>query len=185
MNEKESRLQIIKLIQNHPYHYDILKAAETLKLKDWCIGAGFIRNLVWDFVFGKTTPTKINDIDLVYYDSENFAPERDVEHEQSLKKIENANWSVKNQARMHIHNQTFQYLSTEDAIAYWPELETAIGIYFDDQNEIRFIAPFGTTRLFDKTITRNSKTKDQNAFTKRIEEKKWLELWNGLEIKNL
>ncbi|WP_370646549.1 nucleotidyltransferase family protein, partial [Photobacterium sp. OFAV2-7] len=47
-----------------------LEAARTLKLPDWYLGAGFLRNAIWDHLHGKTSMTPLNDVDVVYFDAE-------------------------------------------------------------------------------------------------------------------
>lgn len=42
------------------------------------------------------------------------------------------NWQVKNQALMHIKRQHSQFLSSADAILFWPEQETAVGVKLDE-----------------------------------------------------
>ena len=46
MNEQD----IINLIKNDEWMMSVLGEAEKLCLPDWMIGAGFLRNKVWDFL---------------------------------------------------------------------------------------------------------------------------------------
>ena len=48
MTEKD----ILDLIKRDKWMMDILRVAEKLNLPDWIIGAGFIRNKVWDYLQG-------------------------------------------------------------------------------------------------------------------------------------
>ena len=48
---------------------NVLDIAEKQNLKDWLIGAGFVRNKVWDYLHGyKKEGVETHDIDLVYFD---------------------------------------------------------------------------------------------------------------------
>ena len=63
---------VVNLIQKDAWMMKVLQTAKSLGLSDWMIGAGFVRNKVWDYLHGyqnKQVPT--NDIDLIYFDTEN------------------------------------------------------------------------------------------------------------------
>ena len=62
-----------------------LHLASILQLNDWCIAAGFVRNLVWDKLHKKENPIPLNDFDLIYYDSCNIDSAQDKELEMQLK----------------------------------------------------------------------------------------------------
>nr|WP_232442200.1 nucleotidyltransferase family protein [Burkholderia ubonensis] len=53
-------------------------------LKSWCIGAGAIRNLVWDSLHGYVTPARPADVDLAYFDPSDLSSIRDAEIQRSL-----------------------------------------------------------------------------------------------------
>jgi hypothetical protein len=82
------------------------------------LGGGLIRNSVWDFLHGYSSPTPIDDADIVYFDPVKATKQTDTEKEIALsERIPNVRWSVKNQARMHIPNGDSAYRSLEDAIS--------------------------------------------------------------------
>ncbi|MFP3423037.1 nucleotidyltransferase family protein, partial [Bacillus sp. SIMBA_161] len=75
------------------------------------------------------------DIDVIYYDASDINGEKERDLEVKLiELIPNIPWSVKNQARMHIRNNTSVYTSSIDAMAKFPETATAIGVKLDDQD---------------------------------------------------
>src|SRR5262249_20762208 len=81
-----------------------LGAVAELQLPDAWIGAGFVRNAVWDALTGRG-PAALNDVDVVYFDRSDLRAERDRSVEADLvRTIASAPWSVKNQARMHVRN---------------------------------------------------------------------------------
>jgi hypothetical protein len=43
---------ILKLIENDPWMMEVLMTASDANLPDWMIGAGFVRNKVWDYLHG-------------------------------------------------------------------------------------------------------------------------------------
>lgn len=71
-----SKQDIALLIEADAWMMDALQAAERLNLPDWWIGAGFLRNKVWDAIEGKSTEVS-HDVDLVYFNSQDTAPETD------------------------------------------------------------------------------------------------------------
>ncbi|MBT5186544.1 MAG: nucleotidyltransferase family protein [Kordiimonadaceae bacterium] len=161
---------------------EVLNVASKLSLTDWCVAAGFVRNIVWDKIHGFVKPTPLNDIDLIYFDQSNMDPDQDKKYETILKTWSDHPWSVKNQARMHIRNDDMPYASTSDAMSYWVEVETAIGASLSKDGEILLNAPFGLDALFSNTITLNQKRIKRDAFKQRLESKMWLQQWPKLKV---
>jgi len=164
------------------YRMSALRSARELNLSDWCLAAGFVRNLVWDKTHHYHTATPLNDIDLIYFDIDDNDKKKDRDLESTLKQKSDLPWSVKNQARMHLRNNDANYRSTEDAMSYWPEIETAIGARLNWNDEIEIIAPFGLEALFCKTVTLNSKRQNSKFFMQRVNTKGWLTRWPELTL---
>lgn len=55
---------------------EALSIASTLELSEWCLAAGFVRNLVWDRLHGFGCATDLNDIDLINFDPHNASEKR-------------------------------------------------------------------------------------------------------------
>ncbi|MED5294622.1 MAG: nucleotidyltransferase family protein [Pseudomonadota bacterium] len=159
-----------------------LRLAAELDLEDWCLAAGFVRNLVWDKLHDKLTPSPLNDLDLIHYAPTRTCQKSDAAIQHFLEQQSPLPWSVKNQARMHIRNHDAPYTSTADAMSYWVELETAVGVRLSRDQEIELIAPFGLAPLFAGTITLNPKSGKADAFRQRVEEKAWLAHWPKLKV---
>ena len=178
--EMENSAQIKKWISEDAMRMQALFIASSLGLSDWCLAAGFVRNLAWDKVHGYSRATDLNDIDLIYFDPLNVSEEADNELERRLKAISDLPWSVKNQVRMHKRNSDRPYASTEDAMSYWVEVETAVGAALNESDDIEIVAPFGIDVLFEYTITLNRKRPKPKVFAQRLKEKRWLEIWPNL-----
>lgn len=178
MNQEK---QIIKWIEEDPVRIQALEIATSLKLDDWCLAAGFVRNLVWDKLHHHSQLTPLNDIDLIYFNEECASKLTDTDLESRLTSVSSLPWSVKNQARMHIRNNDAKYSSTSDAMRHWVEIETAVGAFLSDSGEIRIVAPFGVSALFASSITLNPLKINSAAFAHRIAKKRWLELWPNLK----
>lgn len=171
--------QIIYWLGQDDMRMEALERASSLKLNDWCLAAGFVRNMVWDKLHDYEVPTPLNDIDLIYFDPEDATDEK--EYEQRLKSLSILPWSVKNQTKMHIRNGDHPYSSTADAMSYWVEVETAVGVKLES-GKIELVAPFGLEALMSKTISINKKRVKKDAFRERMTRKKWLEIWPDLKI---
>jgi len=180
MNE----LQILELIKKDAWMMRVLTTAESLNLPDWLIGAGFVRNKVWDHLHGYTKNTPPTDIDLVYFDNENKFNEIEMESELS-NLMPGLKWEVKNQATRHTKNEDDPYTSTADAISKWPETATAVGVKIEN-GDLRLIAPLGiedlVTMVARPTPTFMTSEKKKARIRERITQKKWLKKWPKLQI---
>lgn len=171
--------RIIKLIEADSLRLEILSAVASLSLPDCYVAAGFIRNLVWDYLHGYTG-SALNDIDVVFYSKNKNTEMRALE---SLKAIKpELNWQVKNQAFMHIKNSDSPYMNTAHAMEYWPELETAVGARICTDQKIEVLAPFGVETLLSGYITRNP-NRSKSIFNERVKSKNWLVVWPKLKVR--
>ena len=101
--EADLQAQTEALLRADDQRMDCLRAARELALPDWALGAGFIRNLIWDHLHHKSVPTALNDIDLIYLDSADLTGLQEAEHEAWLAaRVPGQQWEVRNQARMHV-----------------------------------------------------------------------------------
>lgn len=156
---------------------------QKLGLPSWCIAAGYVRNYVWDYLHGYVEGTPLNDVDILCYDSNDLEEQAEKRWEAIL--IENYpqyNWSVKNQARMHLRNHAEPYHSVEDAMKRWPETVTAVGISLNSYDQIEVIAPHGLDDLFGLVIKRSPFFQDKEYFYQRVESKGWLKTWPRLKL---
>lgn len=174
--------QIIRWIESDKERLEALKLASTLALGDWCLAAGFVRNLIWDKLHHKSSNTPLNDIDLIYFNTNATDESEDLAYEARLKSLSDHPWSVKNQARMHKRNNDQPYLSCSDAMSYWVEVETAIGVTFTEADGVVIVAPFGLDANFSNTITLNCKRPKPTVFAERVATKEWCELWPQLTL---
>lgn len=173
--------QVKKWIELDTERLEAIKTASLLGLDDWCLAAGFVRNLIWDKLHQKEVNTPLNDIDLIYFDPAITDKTVDLLYESTLTSLNDCPWSVKNQARMHERNNDRPYLSCSDAMSYWVEVETAVGVTLID-NEVVIVAPFGLEANFNSTIMLNHKRPKLKVFNERVAKKKWCELWPQLKL---
>ena len=86
--------------------------------------------------------------------SEAKAQEKAFEHELA-RFVPNANWQVKNQARMHLAHGHAPYKSCSEAISYWIERETCVAVRLLANDDVDILAPFGLEANFAGTISIN------------------------------
>ncbi|MEL4246859.1 nucleotidyltransferase family protein [Shewanella xiamenensis] len=180
LSQDKHRMRALELAQ---------QCAQVHSLPQWCLAAGFVRNLVWDKLHD-IQQRPLNDIDLIYYCPLDTRPERDRAIEAYLQTLApELPWSVKNQARMHLKNHDNPYQSTQDAMTYWPEQETAVAVYIASIpntptsviDSLQLIAPFGLTSLFALQLTHNPK-RALAVFEQRLAAKGWLSQYPRLTL---
>ncbi|GHD67493.1 nucleotidyltransferase family protein [Jeongeupia chitinilytica] len=182
MNETAFAAQLAAWLRADAQRLAALQAAASLNLPDWCLAAGFVRNLVWDRLHDHPVATPLADIDLIYWNPDCLDPDTDAVLEQRLRRMLPLPWSVKNQARMHVRNGDAPYQSSCDAMSYWVERETAVGAWLRPDGELRLLAPFGLAPLQNLNITLNAKRPKPEAFAARIATKRWLAIWPRLRV---
>src|SRR3546814_6473900 len=103
---------------------EALAAVAALNLPDCWIGAGFVRDAVWDHLHGRSPSFPTADVDVIWFASEGADEQADRDLEQRLRhRWPQFLWSVKNQARMHRRNGDAPYGSATDAMKHWPRSE--------------------------------------------------------------
>jgi len=75
---------ITALIASQSAMVEILRAVEALRLPDCWIGAGFVRNPIWDALHGFPWSASYTNADVVYCDSADLDPELDRQIETRL-----------------------------------------------------------------------------------------------------
>ncbi len=174
--------ELIRIIESDKWMIEILRLVRDMHLDDCWIGAGFVRNKVWDEKHGKDR-SALNDIDVIYYDKSNRTKEDGLQIENKLRTLlPKLNWSVKNQSRMHIRNGHEPYTSCYEAISFWPETATSVAVRLNFKNQIEYIAPYGLEDLFNLIVAPTPKF-DLTTYKKRIQKKNWKEKWHKLKIK--
>lgn len=176
---------ILNLIAQDKWMMEVLKTARLLDLPDWMIGAGFVRNKVWDLLHGYVNaevPTA--DIDLIYFDAKEISEEREKEFDALLKQKLDVNWSTKNQARMHeLHDRTAPYKNTEEALSEWVETPTCVAVRLEGDGTLTLFAPHGITDLVNLIVKPSPAfVTNLDTFWSRIKNKEWEKKWPKLKI---
>jgi hypothetical protein len=176
---------IRRLVKADEWMMQVLRAAESLNLPDWWIGAGFLRNKVWNAIEDNDSHSN-SDVDLVYFDSNDIKPEADWAYDTKMKQdYPIADWEIRNQARMHYVNNFEPYVSTADGISNWVETATCTAVKLEN-GELKFLFCHGIDDLVDlvaRPIPRFQSDGLIDVFNDRVEKKEWQKKWPHLKIK--
>ena len=177
--------KLIEIIKKEEWLMNILKEARNLNLPDWYVGAGAIRNTVWNHLHCKSGVPPIGDIDLVYYDDKDINGEKEKESEKILnQKMPQFKWEVVNQATAHRFNKGRAKASSScNAISHWIETPTCIGVRLKKDDSLTICAPHSLEDLFN-LVVRPTTTDSQNLkiYNERMKEKNWIKNWPKLKI---
>lgn len=174
---------IINLIKKDEWMMNILKKAQSLNLPDWMIGAGFVRNKVWDYLHGfENKQVLTNDIDLIYFNPSNSSEEIDEWYSRRLKGLTGVNWEVVNQARTHLWHKRPPYKNTEEALSEWVETPTCVAVRLEREDTLTFFAPHGIVDLVNLIVRPSPNNSDIKAYKERQKKKSWRQKWPKLKI---
>lgn len=189
MNARDHRSELVELAQRSSWFIAALRAVRTLQLPSWCIGAGAVRNLVWDALHGYAVPSRLADIDVAYFDANPVSAQRDHEAQAQLEALlPGAPWEVTNQAFVHLWFESVfghpvaPLHSLEDAVSSWPEFATCVGLRLEPDDALTVIAPYGLDDLFSMVIRRNPARVSVRTYRERIERKRYAERWPAVTI---
>jgi hypothetical protein len=180
-------MDVARLLATTPALLAPLQAVAALGLPDGWIGAGFIRNAVWDALsglpFGSNPP---GDVDVVWFDATHADAATDAALEARLcAAMPNLPWSVANQARMHVRNGDAPYAGTQDAVAHWPEIATAVLARWTGES-VEVAAPHGLEDLLSLTLRPTphfaARSEKRAILRRRLAEKAWQGRWPGLTL---
>ncbi len=175
--------EIISILRADRLRWHLLGVVAALDLPDGWIGAGLIRNAVWDHLHGYPPSPPDSDVDVIWYDPDRTDPALDRLYETRLTAIEpSVLWSVKNQARMHIRNADPPYTSAVDAMRHWPETATAVAARRHGAGLCDIAAPLGLDDLFGLLLrpTPAFAGIKRDIYDERLRSRKWLERWPAL-----
>ncbi len=182
--------RLVDIIESDLWLMDLLRLVSDIEPQRCYIGAGAVRDVVWDRMSGIEVHDGIKDIDVVYFDTQWSEGNLDTELEQDLaRRRADIQWDVKNQAGVHLwFKDVFGYdvapfASLEEAVASWPEYATAVAVRFDD-NTLDVIAPYGLEDLLEMRIKRNPVRVTEDEYRRRINRKRYSERWPKVTVQS-
>jgi hypothetical protein len=174
----------IRLVRSDPWMMRCLRAVEAMRLPDWYLASGFLRNAIWDCLHEKRSRTPLNDIDVVYFDrgDPTGAAEPRIETELRMR-LPEVKWEVRNQARMHVKSGHDPYRDSAHAVGHWPETPTCVAIRMEPNGALRIVAPYSLEENWSLRVTPNPLVRYPAAlYNERIRSKRWLEHWPKLQV---
>ncbi|NVE94240.1 nucleotidyltransferase family protein [Altererythrobacter sp. JGD-16] len=172
--------QVAVVLRADAIRWHLLGVVADLELPDCWIAAGFVRNAVWDALHGRSESPISGDVDVIWFDQSCSDPARDRAIEEALRATEpSIDWSVKNQARMHVRNCDAPYLCATEAMRHWPETATAVAARRIGSDGCEIASPLGLDDLFHLVIRPTTKfdVQKRSIFEERIQKKAWFENW--------
>lgn len=175
------------LIRADAWRMTVLRAVRALALPDWAVGAGFVRNAVWDHLHGFAAPTPLPDVDVLYFDPCDLSRAREAALERRLAAaMPDVPWSARNQARMHLRNGDGPYADTEDAIRHWLESATCAALRLETDGGLTVIAPHGLADLLAlQSRATPAGRAHPAAYRTRMQQKDWPSRWPRVRVEGL
>lgn len=181
--------KLIQILRSNDWFMRVLETVAKCKLPDWCVGAGALRNTVWDHLHGHTRLSYLADVDVAFFDPSDLSPERDRAIQRQLaERAPDVPWEVTNQASVHLWFEKYfghpvePLQSIQDAVATWPETATAVAVRLTSAGEIDVIAPLGLEDLFAMVVRRNPRRVSVEIYRRRIAEKQYLKRWPKVQV---
>lgn len=173
-----------RLLEAHAGLHALLSYLASLELPDAWIGAGAIRNPVWDVLHGRPIDLqRLDDVDVIFFDPGDTGRGREAEIERRLRaRAPAVPWSAKNQARMHLRNGDAPYRDTVDAVAHWAETATAVAAR-SIGGKLEVMAPYGVDDLLN-LIVRPTPVfgHKMDTYHERVTAKNWPARWPKLTL---
>jgi len=185
----DNQTRLVEIANGNPRFISMLRAVRRLGLESWCIGAGAVRNLVWDAIHGREDQSPLGDVDVAYFDGVDLSSTRDAQLQAQLTAfMPSTPWEVTNQASVHHWFESYfgyavpPLCSLEEAVASWPEYATAVGLRLHEDDTMQVIAPYGLDDLFGCIIRRNPARVSVETYRNRIEQKDYPARWPRVAI---
>lgn len=187
--ENDLRERLIAIAHGSGWFMAALAAVRELGLQDWCIGAGAVRNLVWDHLHAYSTPSSLSDVDVAYFNPADLSQKTDHAFQEQLSaRCPEVPWEVTNQAGVHLWFESHfghavsPLRSLEDAVASWPEFATSVGLSLCKDGTLSVLAPYGLADLFSMTVRRNPARVSVATYRQRLEEKRYRDRWPNVQV---
>jgi hypothetical protein len=177
------------IIRGSAWFMQLLEVAQACDPPDWWVGAGVLRDLVWDTLHGGFDPARVKDVDLAFFDPADLSRERDQQVERELvAQLPSVRWDAKNQAAVHTwYARRFGYAveplpSSAAGVATWPETATAVAVRLHLDGQLELSAPWGLHDLLRGVCRRNPERVSVEEYHRRLEAKQVASRWPRVRI---
>lgn len=173
--------KVLEIIRHSNRITSIIQTIKLIDSENLMLTGGSLRNVVWNYLHFFREEYELEDCDIIFYNSNCLSKA----YEESIKvKLEylnpDINWSVKNQARMHIRNGHNPYNGVFDALIAFPDTCSAIAV---DKNW-NIISPYGLDDLLNLIVkpTQFCIDNEIEVYQRRVRQKNWLDKWADLNL---
>jgi uncharacterized protein len=181
---EHSEKALSQIVAQSDWFMSALRDVRALGLARWCIGAGAVRNVVWDYLHERLQPSALSDVDVAYFDASNLDQSQDHALQEQLRAgAPSIPWEVTNQASVHLWFESHfghavaPLTSLEEAVASWPEYATSVGVSLRTDDTLEIIAPLGLDDLFAMRIRRNPARVSKATYALRCQQKNYGLRW--------
>ena len=178
-----------RLIRASSWLMEILRVARACHPPDWWVGAGVLRDLVWDGLHDGFDPARVKDVDLAFFDPTDLSKECEAAVERELvARLPSVRWDAKNQAAVHTwYERRFGFpvqpvSSAAEGVATWPETATAVAVHLYPDDELEVTAPWGLRDLLTGVCRRNPERVSVEEYRRRLEAKQVAVRWPRVRI---
>jgi uncharacterized protein len=185
------RQRLMTIARESSWFMAALRAVRELNLASWCIGAGAVRNLVWDELHKLPQPSPLTDVDVAYFDANDLSREHDAELQNRLGALlPGVPWEVTNQAGVHQWFESYfghavaPLLSLDEAVGSWPEYATSVSLTLRADDSLHVIAPHGLHDLFSAVVRRNPTRVSVETYRQRVLQKRYTERWKHVRVEH-
>jgi uncharacterized protein len=187
MDDLQARLEA--QIWGCRWFVEALLAVRDSGLPDAWVGAGVIRDLVWDGLHDGFDPARVKDLDVAFFDATDLRPQRDRAAERALREgLFEVPWEATNQAAVHLwypgwFGGPYPPVScTEEAVGRWPETATSVAVQLTAGDELRICAPLGLADLLDGVWRRNPRQVSLDESRRRLHRHRVADRWPRVRI---
>ena len=185
----DAAAELEAIVRTTPSLLRALEVAREVDAPDWLLGAGAVRNAVWDRLHGFTEPTPPGDVDLAFFDPADLFPARDAQVESELlSRAPELPWEAKNQAAVHLWYpgrfgvEVEPLHSSADGVASWPETATCVALRLEVDDRLMIVAPYGLDDLFALVLRHNPRRVPAADYNRRLVSKRFAERWPRVTV---
>ena len=183
--------RLTAIIGAEPWMMSVLQTVRDEQLPDAWVGAGLLRDLVWDTRFGiGFDPNRVRDVDVAFFDPSDLSRARDQDATARLgRRLPGVPWEATNQAAVHTwYSAHFggppvpPLTSIRDAVATWPETATSVAARLDDHGTIEICDPLGLSDLLTGIWQRNPRRISIRQSQQRLHRHDPATRWPGVHV---
>ncbi|GIF70635.1 nucleotidyltransferase family protein [Asanoa siamensis] len=183
--------ELIAIVRACPWLMTVLAAVQAAGLPDAWVGAGALRNVVWDQRYGDGfDPARVRDVDVAFFDQADLSRERDRAATAELARhLPAVPWEATNQAAVHLWYPAAEgggpvspLASVAEAIGTWPELATSVAVRRTSDDRLEVLAPHGLGDLLGGIWRRNPRRVSVERSRQRLERQRPAQRWPGVRV---